>query len=109
MLLRGWGQRVGGVPGSRILRSASRPRPAVARQLDGLAGAHADELSWTVAGFADALAWPDAEGRSAVARKTRQNRAMKSLIAVLSTVPLLRAASASATPMPGSSATSRTC
>jgi len=31
----------------------------LARELDGLASAHADELSWAVAGFADALAWPD--------------------------------------------------
>lgn len=34
----------------------------LARELDGVASAHSDELSWAVAGFADALAWPDAEG-----------------------------------------------
>jgi hypothetical protein len=42
---------------------AERERGSVggvlARELDGLASAHADELSWAVAGFADALAWPD--------------------------------------------------
>lgn len=31
----------------------------LAREVDGLASAHADELSWAVAGFADALAWPE--------------------------------------------------
>jgi hypothetical protein len=44
---------------------AERDRTTVsgvlARELDGIASAHADELSWAVAGFADALAWPDAE------------------------------------------------
>jgi len=34
---------------------------ALARELDGIASAHADELAWAVTGFADALAWPDAE------------------------------------------------
>lgn len=33
----------------------------LARELDGVASAHADELSWSIAGFADALAWPDAD------------------------------------------------
>jgi hypothetical protein len=33
----------------------------LARELDGVAGANADELSWAVTGFADALAWPDAD------------------------------------------------
>jgi hypothetical protein len=32
------------------------------RELDGVASANAEGLSWAVAGFADALAWPDAEG-----------------------------------------------
>jgi hypothetical protein len=36
---------------------------ALARELDGVASAHAHELSWAVAGFADALAWPDPEGQ----------------------------------------------
>ncbi|HYK00312.1 MAG TPA: hypothetical protein VE974_01060 [Thermoanaerobaculia bacterium] len=36
---------------------------ALARELDGIASAHAPELSWAIAGFADALAWPDAEGQ----------------------------------------------
>ncbi len=31
----------------------------LARELDGVASEHAEELSWAVAGFADALAWPD--------------------------------------------------
>jgi len=35
---------------------------ALARELDGVASAHADELSAAIAGFADALAWPDPEG-----------------------------------------------
>ncbi|MCU1348859.1 MAG: hypothetical protein JWO56_1889 [Acidobacteria bacterium] len=34
---------------------------ALARALDAVASAHAHELSWRIAGFADALAWPDAE------------------------------------------------
>jgi hypothetical protein len=34
----------------------------LARGLDGIASAHADELSYAVPGFADALAWPDADG-----------------------------------------------
>jgi hypothetical protein len=34
----------------------------LARELDGVASAHAEELSWAVVGFADALAWPDADG-----------------------------------------------
>ena len=33
----------------------------LARELDGLASAHADELSGLVAGFAAAIAWPDAD------------------------------------------------
>ncbi|HEX7152403.1 MAG TPA: hypothetical protein VF618_13025 [Thermoanaerobaculia bacterium] len=33
----------------------------LARELDGVASAHADELSSIVAGFADALAWPEAD------------------------------------------------
>ncbi len=33
----------------------------LARELDGVASAHADELSWSITGFADALAWPDAD------------------------------------------------
>ncbi|MEO8383032.1 MAG: hypothetical protein ABI779_25470 [Acidobacteriota bacterium] len=45
---------------------AERDRTTVsavlARELDGLASAHADELSQAVAGFAGALAWPEAEG-----------------------------------------------
>lgn len=44
---------------------AERDRTTVsgvlARELDGVASANAEELSWAVAGFADALAWPDAE------------------------------------------------
>lgn len=44
---------------------AERDRTTVsdvlARELDGVASAHADELSWRVAGFAEALSWPDAE------------------------------------------------
>jgi hypothetical protein len=34
----------------------------LARELDGVASTHADQLSSAVARFADALAWPDAEG-----------------------------------------------
>ena len=34
---------------------------ALARELDAVASTNADELSWAVAGFAEALAWPDAE------------------------------------------------
>jgi hypothetical protein len=33
----------------------------LARELDGVASEHAEELSWAVAGFADALACPDAD------------------------------------------------
>lgn len=33
----------------------------LARELDDVASAHAEELSWAIAGFADAIAWPDAE------------------------------------------------
>jgi hypothetical protein len=33
----------------------------VARELDGIASAHADELSAAIPGFADALAWPEGE------------------------------------------------
>jgi hypothetical protein len=33
---------------------------ALARELDGIASAHADHLSRAIAGFADTLAWPDA-------------------------------------------------
>lgn len=50
---------------ARCGRPARRDRSTVsavlARELDGIASAHAEELSWAVAGFADALAWPDAE------------------------------------------------
>jgi hypothetical protein len=31
------------------------------RELDGIASAHAEELSWAITGFADVLAWLDAE------------------------------------------------
>ena len=34
----------------------------LARELDGIASTHAEELSWTIPGFAGALEWPDAEG-----------------------------------------------
>jgi hypothetical protein len=44
---------------------AERDRTTVsgvlARELDEVASAHADELWWAVTGFANALAWPDAE------------------------------------------------
>ena len=44
---------------------AERDRTTVsgvlARELDGVASASSDELSWAVVGFADALAWPDAD------------------------------------------------
>jgi hypothetical protein len=44
---------------------AERERTSVsgvlARELDGVASAYAGELSLSVAGFAEALAWPDAE------------------------------------------------
>jgi len=44
---------------------AERDRTTVsgvlARELDDVASAHADELSGVIAGFADALAWPDAD------------------------------------------------
>ena len=33
----------------------------LARELDGVASTHADELSSAVVGFADALAWPDVD------------------------------------------------
>lgn len=42
-------------------RDRSSVSGVLARELDGVASAHADELSSAVAGFADALAWPDAE------------------------------------------------
>lgn len=42
-------------------RDRSTISAVVARELDGIASAHADELSWAVTGFTDALAWPDAE------------------------------------------------
>jgi hypothetical protein len=49
---------------------AERDRTTVSgvltRELDGVASAHAEELSWAVAGFADALAWPDAEAAAQV-------------------------------------------
>lgn len=45
---------------------AERERTTVShvltRELDGIASAHLDELSWTMPGFASALGWPDAEG-----------------------------------------------
>jgi len=34
---------------------------ALARELDGVASANAQELSWAITGFADALSWPDGE------------------------------------------------
>jgi hypothetical protein len=44
---------------------AERERTTVsgvlARELDDVASAHADELSWAITGFADALAWPDGD------------------------------------------------
>jgi hypothetical protein len=44
---------------------AERERATVstvlARELDGVASTHADELSSAIVGFADALAWPDVE------------------------------------------------
>lgn len=44
---------------------AERERTTVsgvlARELDGVASAHAEELSPVIAGFANALAWPDAD------------------------------------------------
>ena len=44
---------------------AERERTTVssvlARELDGVVSAHADELSSAIVGFADAFAWPDAE------------------------------------------------
>ena len=44
---------------------AERERTSVsselARELDGVASVHADELAGAVIGFADALAWPDAD------------------------------------------------
>jgi len=44
---------------------AERDRTTVsgvlARELDGVASASSDELSWAVVGFADALAWPDVD------------------------------------------------
>lgn len=42
-------------------RDRSTVSAVLARELDGVASTHADELSWAVAGFTDALAWPDAE------------------------------------------------
>jgi glucan phosphorylase len=33
----------------------------LARELDGIASAHAEELSAAIPGFAEALAWPEAE------------------------------------------------
>lgn len=36
---------------------------ALTPELDGIASAHAGGLSWAVAGFADALAWPDADAQ----------------------------------------------
>jgi hypothetical protein len=32
------------------------------RELDGIASSCAEELSWTIPGFAGALEWPDADG-----------------------------------------------
>lgn len=37
---------------------------ALARELDGIAIAHAGELSCAIAEFSDALAWPDADAPS---------------------------------------------
>lgn len=45
-----------GAFGERERESVSR---VLARELDGMANAHAKTLLWVVAGFADALAWPD--------------------------------------------------
>jgi hypothetical protein len=42
-------------------RDGSSVGSVLARELDGIASAHAAELSWAVVGFADALAWPDAD------------------------------------------------
>lgn len=48
-----------------LRRFAERDRTTVddvlARELDGIASARADELSPAIAGFADVLAWPDGE------------------------------------------------
>ncbi|MFL6248006.1 MAG: hypothetical protein ACJ74H_18430 [Thermoanaerobaculia bacterium] len=43
-------------------RDCTSVSSVLARELDGVAGVHSDELSWAVIGFADALAWPDADG-----------------------------------------------
>jgi hypothetical protein len=46
---------------------ADRDRVSVssvlARELDGVASVHSDELFWSVTAFADALAWPDADAQ----------------------------------------------
>ncbi len=42
-------------------RECTSVSDVLARELDGVASAHSEELSWAVVGFADALAWPDAE------------------------------------------------
>ncbi|HEX8616836.1 MAG TPA: hypothetical protein VF911_04530 [Thermoanaerobaculia bacterium] len=48
---------------------AERERTTVsdvlARELDGVASVHADELSFAVTGFADALAWPQGDAAGA--------------------------------------------
>lgn len=33
----------------------------LARELDGIASVHSEELSWTIPGFSGALEWPDAD------------------------------------------------
>ena len=40
-------------------RDRSTVSGVLARELDGVASANVEELSWAVAGFADALAWPE--------------------------------------------------
>ena len=40
-------------------RSRTTVSDVLARELDGVASVHSEELSWAVVGFADALAWPD--------------------------------------------------
>ncbi|HEX8410722.1 MAG TPA: hypothetical protein VF883_17800 [Thermoanaerobaculia bacterium] len=43
-------------------RDGTSVSSVLARELDGVASVHSEELSWAVAGFADALAWPEADG-----------------------------------------------
>ncbi|HEX8255633.1 MAG TPA: hypothetical protein VF846_21010 [Thermoanaerobaculia bacterium] len=51
---------------------------ALARELDGVASANGDELSWAVAGFADALVWPDAEASAQLPVERRSSAASAS-------------------------------